>query len=139
MLVAGSAGYYNYRHQSDTCHAYKILIDAGVHPDRIIHMAFDDMADHTLNPLPGTLFNRPTGNGQAGQNVYDGCRIDYRGRNVTADKFLAVLRGDKKTAGGKVLRSGPKDTVFVFYSGTDGWMDGCAFLSFLLISPLFLN
>ena len=25
VLVAGSNGYYNYRHQSDVCHAYQIL------------------------------------------------------------------------------------------------------------------
>ena len=36
---------------------------------------------------------------------------------MTAEKFLAVLKGDDSTAGGPVLQSNKDSTVFVFYSG----------------------
>ena len=30
VLVAGSSGYYNYRHQADVCHAYQVVHSHGV-------------------------------------------------------------------------------------------------------------
>jgi len=30
VLVAGSKGFYNYRHQSDVCHAYHLLVQQGI-------------------------------------------------------------------------------------------------------------
>ena len=57
VLVAGSKGFGNYRHQSDTCHAYQILKRNGVPENQIIHIAFDDIADHKANPFPGKIFN----------------------------------------------------------------------------------
>lgn len=119
VLVSGSSGYYNYRHVADTCHAYNLLIKAGVHPDRIIHLAVDDAARHIANPFPGQLFNRPTaGEDDDDRGVYEGCRIDYRGEKVTTNTLLAVLRGDSAAVeGGKVLRSTERDNVFIFYSG----------------------
>jgi legumain len=47
--------------------------------------------------------------------VYDGVRIDYRGPDVTAENFLAVLLGDASAVSGKgtgrVVASGPHDKV----------------------------
>jgi legumain len=52
--------------------------------------------------------------------VYKGVRIDYRGEDVTADTFLAVLEGRAAAVAnkgsGRVIASGPNDRVFVFYS-----------------------
>ena len=36
VLVAGSNGYSNYRHQSDIFHHYHILVDRGIKPENII-------------------------------------------------------------------------------------------------------
>ena len=58
VLVAGSNGYWNYRHQADVAHAYHLLIQNGMSPDDIIVMMFDDIADNYENPLPGTLYNK---------------------------------------------------------------------------------
>jgi legumain len=45
VIVAGSNGFYNYRHQSDACHAYHILIDKGaVKPENIILFSYGDVA-----------------------------------------------------------------------------------------------
>lgn len=38
----------------------------------------------------------------AGYDVNRGCKPSYRGENVTAANFLAVLRGDNKTTGTSV-------------------------------------
>lgn len=47
VIVAGSNGYYNYRHQSDVCHAYQILHKNGVPDANIVVMMYDDIADNT--------------------------------------------------------------------------------------------
>jgi legumain len=60
VLVAGSNGYWNYRHQADICHAYQILISKGMKPENIITMAYDDIANDGSNPFPGQLFNKPS-------------------------------------------------------------------------------
>lgn len=86
VLVAGSSGYQNYRHQSDICHAYHVLTNGGVHPDNIVVMMADDIANNSENPYPGQIFNHPDG-----QDVYAGVQIDYRGNDVTPENFLAVL------------------------------------------------
>lgn len=72
VLVAGSNTYSNYRHQSDICHAYQILIKHGVPAANIIVMAYDDIANNSQNPFKGKIFNKPT-NAQAGVDVYGGC------------------------------------------------------------------
>jgi legumain len=60
VIVAGSNGYWNYRHQADACHAYQIALKNGIPADQIIHIAFDDIAHDPSNPYPGQLFNKPT-------------------------------------------------------------------------------
>jgi legumain len=118
VLVAGSNGWYNYRHQSDVCHSYHILRNNGIPANNIIVMAYDDIANSPSNPFPGTMFNKPTGT-EPGVNVYSGCVIDYKGASVTAANFLAIIQGDNesvKGGNGRVLESGPDDEVFIYYS-----------------------
>ncbi|KAL4452145.1 hypothetical protein ABPG75_007807 [Micractinium tetrahymenae] len=117
VLIAGSAGYGNYRHQADICHAYQILRHGGVKEDHIITMMYDDIADHPSNPHPGKLFNRPKG-----PDVYTGVKIDYSHEDVNAENFLAVLAGNASAVNAgrrssrRVLETGPNDKVFVYYS-----------------------
>nr|BAN20656.1 gpi-anchor transamidase [Riptortus pedestris] len=112
LLVAGSRGWGNYRHQADVCHAYQILIKHGVNPDRIIVMMYDDVANNRLNPRKGQLINKPDG-----PDVYKGVKIDYREEDVNVKNFKNILLGNKgalKGIGtGRVLESGPKDDVFI--------------------------
>jgi legumain len=110
VIVAGSNGYWNYRHQADTCHAYQILKAGGIPADNIIHFAYDDVANNSQNPFPGKLFNHPDGT-----DVYGGCVIDYKGAQVTPSNYLKVLRGDA-SAGGKVLKSTADDIVFLNFA-----------------------
>jgi len=94
VIVAGSSGYFNYRHQADACHAYNTLRADGIPASNIILMIYNDIASDPSNPYPGKLFNKPTANGVPGVDVYQGCEPDYTGNEVTPHNFLAVLTGN---------------------------------------------
>ncbi|XP_004681662.1 PREDICTED: legumain isoform X2 [Condylura cristata] len=115
VIVAGSNGWYNYRHQADACHAYQIVHRNGIPDEQIVVMMYDDIANSEDNPTPGVVINRPNGS-----DVYAGVPKDYTGEDVTPQNFLAVLRGDaeavKGNGSGKVLKSGPRDHVFVYFT-----------------------
>ncbi|XP_004082135.1 legumain [Oryzias latipes] len=114
VIVAGSNGWYNYRHQADACHAYQIVHRNGIPDEQIVVMMYDDLAQNEANPTPGVIINRPNGS-----DVYAGVPKDYTGDDVTPENFLAVLKGDSKGVkggSGKVLKSGPKDHVFVYFT-----------------------
>jgi len=121
VLLAGSRTYGNYRHQSDTCHAYKIVNKFGIPDSRVIVMQYDDIAKDPENPFPGQVFNKPTAAGTPGVDVYAGCKKDYTGAAVTPDMFVAVMTGDSSKTGGRpVLKSGPDDRVFIFFTDHGG-------------------
>ena len=50
--MAGSNGWFNYRHQADVCHAYQIVHAHGVPDDHIIVMMYDDIAYAKENLTP---------------------------------------------------------------------------------------
>jgi len=68
------------------------------------------------NPYKGKIFNKPTDKGTPGKDVYEGCKIDYTGKKVTAKNVIAVLEGDEKTAGGPVLKSDENSKVFFYFA-----------------------
>ena len=114
VLVAGSNGFWNYRHQADICHAYQVLLKNGFPASNIIVMAYDDIANDPENPIPGKLFNKPDG-----KDVYVGCKIDYKGDDVTPTNFLSILKGDAasvKGGNGRVLKSTKDSKVFINFS-----------------------
>ena len=55
----------------------------GIPEDQIILMAYDDIANAKENPFPGKIFNKSTKKGHPGVDVYEGCKIDYKGKQVT--------------------------------------------------------
>ena len=117
VIVAGSRGYGNYRHQADTCHAYQIVKKNGIPESNIIHMSYDDVANSPSNPYPGKLFNKPTEAGTPGVDVYEGCNFDYSGADVTAANLISVLKGDSAAVGGKkVLKSTSESKVFFYFA-----------------------
>lgn len=117
LVVAGSAGYGNYRHQADVAHSYHVLRRGGVLEEHIVVMMYDDIANNPLNPHPGTIRNHPQG-----PDLYQGLRKDYTGDEVNAHNFLAVLKGDVSSvakgpnASGRVIQATSNDRVFLFYS-----------------------
>ena len=119
VIMAGSNTYGNYRHQADACHAYQIAKKNGIPESQIILLAYDDIASSSSNPFPGKIFNKPTPAGTPGVDVYDGCKISYKGKDVNAANFLKVLSGDT-SAPGPVLKSTANDHVFVYYTDHGG-------------------
>ncbi|CAM9771815.1 unnamed protein product [Ectocarpus sp. 4 AP-2014] len=121
VVIAGSRGFTNYRHQADVCHAYHVVRRNGIPAENVILMTYGDAVDSVENPFPGQLFNKPTPDGVAGYDVNRACSPSYTGEDVTADNFLAVLKGDNKTTEGKpVLRSTKEDRVFVYFADHGG-------------------
>ncbi|KAG6782666.1 hypothetical protein NC652_008921 [Populus alba x Populus x berolinensis] len=118
VLVAGSNGYGNYRHQADVCHAYQLLRKGGIKEENIVVFMFDDIAEHEFNPRPGVIINHPQGD-----DVYAGVPKDYTGVEVTTENLYAVLLGNKsavKGGSGKVVDSMPNDRIFLYYSDHGG-------------------
>ena len=108
VIVAGSNGFWNYRHQADVCHAYQIMKKNGIPEDQIILLSYDDVATASQNPFPGKLFNQPDG-----EDVYAGCNIDYKGADVTPETFMNILTGK---GSGKVLKSNSDSKVFINFA-----------------------
>ncbi|GMI76364.1 vacuolar processing enzyme (VPE, legumain) isoform beta, asparaginyl endopeptidase 2 [Hibiscus trionum] len=118
VLVAGSSGYGNYRHQADVCHAYQVLRKGGLKEKNIVVFMYDDIAMHELNPRPGVIINNPRGD-----DVYAGVPKDYTGEHVTAANLYAVLLGNRNAlsgGSGKVIDSKPNDRIFIYYSDHGG-------------------
>jgi hypothetical protein len=109
VIVAGSNGYSNYRRQADACHAYQVMKNKGIPESNIITMMYDDIAHNSENPFPGKIFNAPDPDG-LGVNVYEGCKIDYKGKDVNVHKYIGIITG---TGSGKVLKSNADDHVFL--------------------------
>ncbi|KAH0982186.1 hypothetical protein GBA52_009363 [Prunus armeniaca] len=100
--------------QANVCHAYQILKKGGLKDENIIVFMYDDIVFNTENPRQGVIINKPKGH-----DVYKGVPKDYTGDDVNADNLYAVILGNKSTlsgGSGKVLRSGPNDHIFIYYT-----------------------
>ncbi|XP_048495118.1 vacuolar-processing enzyme gamma-isozyme [Beta vulgaris subsp. vulgaris] len=114
VLVAGSKGFGNYRHQADICHAYQILKRGGLKDENIIVFMYDDIAYNEENPREGIIINNPEGG-----DVYNGVPKDYTGDSLTTLNLLAAILGNRDAiegGSGKVVDSGPNDRIFIYYS-----------------------
>lgn len=115
VLVAGSKGWHNYRHQSNIFHLYYLLLKFGWKPENIVTMAFNDIPNSTYNPFPGQIFNKPNG-----PNVYENFKADYTRYNVTGENFVNICLGNKTAlegiGTGRVLESNENDTVLIFFA-----------------------
>ncbi|KAJ9537236.1 hypothetical protein OSB04_029969 [Centaurea solstitialis] len=103
VLLAGSNGYWNYRHQADVCHAYQILKKGGLKDENIVVFMYDDIANNEENPgLESLLITQ---------------MADYTGEDVTVDNFFAVLLGNKtavRGGSGKVVNSGMPTNPYMY-------------------------
>ncbi|KAK8809673.1 hypothetical protein WA158_000616 [Blastocystis sp. Blastoise] len=121
VLVAGTTGIENYRHQANNAHAYHTLISNGYKPEHIIVFASSDVAESQLNPIPGTLYNHP---GDDAIDYNEGLHIDYSGKDCSSENYLKVLMGDESLTG-KKLQTNSDDTIFLAYfgHGAGGFVD----------------
>ncbi|CAG2123115.1 unnamed protein product, partial [Medioppia subpectinata] len=100
-----------YPKQADVYHAYHVVRANGIPDENIILFYYDDIANSKQNPTKGIVVNSPNGT-----DVYKGVPKDRAiiGKDITPERFLAVLKGDKQSAGDLVLNSGPNDHVFIY-------------------------
>uniref|UniRef100_A0A0K0F3T5 legumain n=1 Tax=Strongyloides venezuelensis TaxID=75913 RepID=A0A0K0F3T5_STRVS len=121
LLIAGSSGWENYRHQADIGHAYKVLLERNLPEENIVVFAYDDIANNEMNPFPGKIYNHPS----LKEDVYAGLKIDYKGDDVNEKNFLCALSGDKSclqgVGSGRVIESTKDDDVFVYYADHGGY------------------
>uniref|UniRef100_A0A7N5JE25 Legumain n=1 Tax=Ailuropoda melanoleuca TaxID=9646 RepID=A0A7N5JE25_AILME len=88
VIVAGSNGWDNYRHQADACHAYQIVHRNGVPDEQIVVMMYDDIAYNDENPTKGIIINRPNGT-----DVYKGVLKDYTSDDRPQGSHICLLHG----------------------------------------------
>ncbi|KAI3937215.1 hypothetical protein MKW92_036866 [Papaver armeniacum] len=136
VLLAGSNDYQNYRHQANICHAYQVLKKGGLKDENIIVFMYDDIAFSEYNPRPGVIINNPRG-----EDVYYGVPKDYIKEDVNVNNFLNVLLGNKSAltgnGSGKVVSSGPNDSIFIFYADHGG--AGILSMPGIFSEPLYAN
>ena len=112
VIIGGSNGYGNYRHQANIAHQYHQYLDYGVKPEHIVVFDYDDVAGNERNPFPGKLYNLP---GDDARDYYEGLVIDYRQKEITKQAVFNCLLGIEDGSGKKVLKSTSEDRVFINY------------------------
>ena len=106
VLICGSEGWYNYRHQADILYAYNNLKKNGFSDDDIILIMRDDIANHTKNPDKGIIRVSPHG-----ENLYQNIEIDYRADTLSVKDLEDILLGNKSSKLTTVLESTDTDNV----------------------------
>lgn len=112
LLVAGSSGWTNYRHQADILYIYQLLRQNGYDDDHIVLIAEDDIANNTQNPTPGYMSVRV-----GGENVYRDVQIDYHTSDITPADIKSILCGERDSRLSQVIDADEDDNVFIFWSG----------------------
>ena len=112
VLICGSEGWYNYRHQADILNVYQHLRRNGFTDDDIILIMRDDIAYHTQNVQPGVIQVAP-----GGENLYQNVQLDYRADSLSVSDLASILLGEKSDKLHTVLESGSTDNVLLFWTG----------------------
>ena len=112
VLICGSEGWYNYRHQSDLLYVYNTLKKNNYNDDDIILIMRDDIAYHPRNPHPGVIKVSPDG-----ENLYHDVVIDYRADTLSTKDIEDILVGNKSERLSTVLESNATENVILYWTG----------------------
>ena len=112
VLICGSEGWYNYRHQADILNVYQHLKKNGFSDDDIILIMRDDIANHPKNKYPGVIKVSPNG-----PNLYQDVVLDYRADTLAVTDLMSILQGEKSDKLHTVLESTNTDNVLLFWTG----------------------
>ena len=112
VLICGSEGWYNYRHQADILYVYNSLKKNGFTDDDIILIMRDDIANHAKNPDKGIIRVSPNG-----ENLYQNIVIDYRADTLSVKDLEDILLGNKSSKLTTVLESTDTDNVLLYWTG----------------------
>lgn len=121
VLVQGSEGFVNYRHQADVLSIYQSLRRGGFPDDHIILILDKKLAGDSRNPDPGVI--RTTANGPdllsgttAGSNV-PAAVIDYDNADLTASDVADILAGRQSDRLPVVVPQNEGNNVLFYWSG----------------------
>ena len=112
VLVQGSNGWNNYRHQADVLSFYQMLKKNGFDDDHIILIIDKALGSDSKNPEPGIIRAE-----DGGKDLLGGSIIDYDNADVTPADICNILLGVKTD---RTPVSLPKDVgqnVLLFWSG----------------------
>lgn len=112
VLICGSEGWYNYRHQADLLYVYSTLKAHNFTDDDIILIMRDDIAYHPKNKYPGVIKAS-----EDGENLYRDVVIDYRADTLGVKDIEDILVGNKNDRLTTVLESTEKDNVLLYWTG----------------------
>ena len=118
VLVQGSNGYTNYRHQADVLNVYQALRRGGFPDDHIILIIDASMASDRLNSEPGIV--RIAADGPdllGGTDVLPKAVIDYDSSGLTARDVADILTGKQSAKLQTVLPQDEGNNVLFFWSG----------------------
>lgn len=112
VLICGSEGWYNYRHQADILYVYNTLKKNHYSDNEIILIMRDDIAYHPKNPYPGVIRISPDS-----ENLYKDVVIDYRADTISTQDIVDILVGNKSERLSTVLESTETDNVLLYWTG----------------------
>ena len=112
VLICGSEGWYNYRHQADLLYVYNTLKANHFSDNDIILIMRDDIAFHPKNPHQGIIKVSPDG-----ENLYHDVVIDYRADTISTKDIEDILLGNKSERLPTVLESTDTDNVLLYWTG----------------------
>ncbi len=112
VLVQGSKGWSNYRHNADVLNVYHLLKKKGWDDDHIILIAADDIAQNSKNKYPGEV--RASGDGD---NLYEGVLLDYNTDTLSMTDISDILLGRRSQHLPVALPTTDESNILFFWSG----------------------
>ncbi len=112
VLVQGSNGWNNYRHQADVLSVYQMLKTKGFDDDHIILIIDKALASDAMNPEPGIIRAEDGGN-----DLLAGCSMDYDNADISPSDISNILLGVKTDKTPVVLPKDAGQNVLLFWSG----------------------
>ncbi len=110
LLVQGSDGKSNYRHQADVLNMYQLLKENGWDDDHIILAISDDLG--VGSEFDGVVRAEP-----GGKNLYAGACIDYDTDTLSPGDIANIMQGRKSSHLPIVLDTDRHSNVVVLWSG----------------------
>ena len=112
VLVQGSNGWNNYRHQADVLSVYQMLKTKGFDDDHIILIIDKALASDAMNPEPGIIRAE-----DGGKDLLAGCSMDYDNADISPSDISNILLGVKTDKTPVVLPKDAGQNVLLFWSG----------------------
>ena len=112
ILVQGSNGWNNYRHQADVLNIYQMLKKNGYDDEHIILIIDKALGTDSKNPEPSVIRAE-----DGGTNLLDGSVADYDNADIIPDDICNILLGVKTDKTPIVLPKDAGQNVLFFWSG----------------------